>query len=713
MLCLSAILLLSTAVPAPRQSATSARITYTTVAVPLGTALDKISTQAGAKLYASDELHAEPVILRVKDASLQDLMKHLAIALDAEWRRPKGGGYELYRSPELVAKISKRTIEERAKQIQSSIEKKLKEVEALGNFTPEAAERLASAFAEVATPQQPTQEQDERRSVLSNQMPDQRAIWRMIVQVDPKELAAIPSGERVVFSNRPTPTQRALPEAVLDSAERWHTEHDLFAQKLDRALAGAEVNGATHSEGEPKTWMEAKPERVVLGVSRAFPNEMQIDLIGYDAHNKPLAAVSGYLRFEDQGRLHAAAEGMDVLVKENPPGTTPIELSSATQDLIKLAKQRPGPTGASLVTGELRKQLLNPETCDPLSTVVSDALMALATQEDKNLVAVPKDDLLWLCRDAAVQGQLQPRWLRRIISVYAALTDVKLTDEGGWLDVGSEDPLEAQTERVDRAALGTFFRAVDENGYMSIEDCGKLALSINGHRPPSLVNRLTALLRPDVQAYQEGTLDLIRFYANLSPEQRESLLAGRSVRVADLNREQMTALEDLAYQNRGYAEAKTSPMSGNHGTLYFMAAQEPTELFPRGIPADAFVTATASQEDLYFAASDFEGYVFIERLNFSSLVARILRAERPDLFPGRLVTVKTIATGLKRTLNLRLTAGDITRSNSFDETIKTGNQSGLDALPPELKARLDRELAKMREAIQNGALPQPTSKPPR
>ena len=61
------------------------QITYRTVAVPIHKALDEISSQTNLKLFASDELQDEPVILKLTHVSAQEFMDRFASIVGGEW----------------------------------------------------------------------------------------------------------------------------------------------------------------------------------------------------------------------------------------------------------------------------------------------------------------------------------------------------------------------------------------------------------------------------------------------------------------------------------------------------------------------------------------------------------------------------------------------------------------------------------------------------
>src|SRR5512138_3872267 len=67
------------------------KITYSTVAVPVGRALEAISKQAGYQLTASPQVASDVVILSLKAVPLDQVKVQIAKACSAQWEAVQGG----------------------------------------------------------------------------------------------------------------------------------------------------------------------------------------------------------------------------------------------------------------------------------------------------------------------------------------------------------------------------------------------------------------------------------------------------------------------------------------------------------------------------------------------------------------------------------------------------------------------------------------------
>jgi hypothetical protein len=667
------------------------KVNYTTVAVPIRTALADISKQSNVSLDVEGYLQNEPVILRVNDATVGDTMKHIAAAMNAEWR-PVKGGFELYRSQELTDKLQKSALDTRANVIRECIEKKLAEQSKLPPFTPSSARSIATSWARLAIAglRQSTEEDNNLRAILDPQMPDRRAIWRVLSAVDPHLLARVQTDSQITFSTRPSAAQVQLPESILEAASTWQEDHNLLANEIDTALGGAAVHDWVNDEGDVFASMPQQPSRLDLSVLKyGSIHTLSITLMAFDQQGSPLVAISAQLSLSSSEAVSAPQKAYADDLKKGAPGD-PIALSPMSQQLTDHEKDITR-RGSKEISKELRDCLLHPEQHEPLSMVVSDALLDDAQLENRNLVANVDDSLAGSLLFAASQGNLKTGVLRDIIRGSVAANDGAIAEPDAWMEISSTDPESMMARRIDRSVLGDYLRAREDKGYVSIADAGHLASAVKIHSVPAVASLQMFLLWPSSEMpFGYDTIDLLKLYDSLDPQQLDRMAQGNPISVAELRADQRAALESLVYQTRDLTPDNSPVIPGKPWLTEQTVRHEPTERFPDGVPTAATILFTPDVKDGFLLQSLMYGSPYTRAASINDVASSIARTQSPDPRNPNPEVIQTICPTKDRVINFKLTAPDeYMRTGHLEEVARDGKPAPLNELPADLKAKID------------------------
>lgn len=184
----------------------------------------------------------------------------------------------------------------------------------------------------------------------------------------------------------------------------------------------------------------------------------------------------------------------------------------------------------------LRSILLAPDTHDPFTLVVSEALLQTADRDGRNLVACPDDFLLQLIEQAKYSLKPGEPLTKSILWGLCPLGNTEIQEDDNWITVSPIDPLSATQTRADRTALGKFVRATEEKGYASIDECTAAAASMRTRVEPNFFQDYPSMLFAKNDLPSGDGLDLLRFYASLGSAAGE----GKEFKVGELDSDQLS-----------------------------------------------------------------------------------------------------------------------------------------------------------------------------
>ncbi len=705
---------------------------------PIGRLLDDLAKKTNLHLQAAANVRDDVVLLSCKDAASDDVMARVAAVLHAQWTK-SGENYILSRDSNLVLADRKAEFGAAAVSLRTQLNELMAQVRAQGTMTPEQAKQIVedNAKAMEAMMNGGGSKGDAVRRFESAQTksPGSRAVIRMLAAMSDSELANMASGRRVVFSSRSTRMQLPMPNGAFDAARTFVREQQLIAA----ATPPPANNGET---------------KIVIGgfsdgrMGTGNPNDMAVVILVMN-DGGPLGG-SGMARVAIADSKGETICSGSFGLKPSPPlpangapsvGEKPISLSPLTVEFDKAMVQSAGadggmkrimafsmdtggakPSSASFVISpdspktpqiplspDLRKALLSPDKVEPLSFSTFEGMRAIAG--DQNLCAYLPDGLVVPVARFMAGGDRTPSALKAFT---ARVSDLQYAEDGKWMTVQPRRAFSARDKRVSRLGLTNLLHTMTTKQALSLEDVSAYAAT----QPKSIASSdfdlayahavATALsdemLTPLTYG---GEWAIMRFYGQLSPTQRQALLAGRPLPINSLSPDQVAILADQVYQS---PDGPTS-MSGGNGTrgMRFMiggesVSNERTFVLPNGLPNDGFVRMSSSNQPT-LQGTEADGT--IREMSADQLAFSKYQSEHPETVSnlGAPPSIPSSFRQASQTIyNLQVVLGQnygIQRSLK-DTAIGNGSFVAFDQLPRDIREQVQQRLDALRQGMRSG-----------
>ena len=515
-----------------------ATIDYQTVAKPLPEVLKELSAISGVEMRASEAVEPDKLVIRVEDVVIETLRTKIAEAVAGKWNE-KDGVFTLVRDEALGKKRKEEVLASRTEQIRDSL----------------------ARFPKVAN----TEDMMAKWHVSGH---SQRAAMRLVGLLDFADMASIPVGYRRVYSTSPTVAQMPIPGADKTLAEEV-AEHNRLAE-IARNLEVDEP-----ALGTPQY-------RTRQSLIKDWPSTTTFQFICRPHEG----GISGF------GRFMSGSDVLDIVLlsfnwvdkKQLPlPETSQpdefLALSSRNAEVARLMSQDQSDVSNDIIEidPETVKILKAPTTNDPLSLHYSEMLQVIGQRTEWQVVASVLDEMVPMLPDG------KPT-LRSALDAITNSTYTWTSLNGGWLLLAPSGF--GELLQTDRSALETFITRSAER-LPTLDDWGRFAWKSS---PPYT----TLLLYPYMAVFTNsgggGDNEWLgyRFFTSLSQHQKIIARSGGSVRFSELGQEAQSILGTLLFH------VNVPRVSDNGGLSSVMElglgpSSEPTDLLPRGIPADSVV----------------------------------------------------------------------------------------------------------------------------
>jgi hypothetical protein len=559
-------------------------VTYTTKAALMPRVLDDISKASGVRLEASAKVASDVLIVNVKSVPVTELMKQIADVDHAQWETTKVG-FRLVRTDTLEAKLRGGIRDVRARDFDRIIEERITSTQAKAPFDKNRARLLASQLEEALkgiSSTSPTFEAYNVVTAMSPKLPVGRGIDRILAAIGGKELATLPEARRVVYGLPATRMQRTLPANALREVDEIIRESSLWADALKATSINEELLGKVlpvlHSP------LSVRPAKLNLIITRTATT-IQAQLRLYDDNGFNTHQALSFLRPTAGPKSSFEAE----------PNEPDIVYSDASKQIVEVLKgifERTEP--APLPDSELRQALLNPETTDPLSFVMSEALLQTASDRNKNLVATVPDGMF------AGPYNVLPQTSSLLVK---GLNDMGFTTAvaDGWITVKPRDPFRMWEARANRSALGELMRSAAKDSRVSLEAWLRFAPTCRTAEWQTLPSACaTLLLRMPVLPWE---LRMAKLVGLLTPSQRK--LAESGIEVRRLDPIARDLVREFAYgTDQGVSMDRLEQPTETERRFAILfdngIYREPTEAMPDGLPADATLTIASLARDVAY-----------------------------------------------------------------------------------------------------------------
>ncbi|MDR3690752.1 MAG: hypothetical protein P4L46_15350 [Fimbriimonas sp.] len=603
------------------------KVTYSTRAARASVVVKELGELAKVKLATSPQTEGEILIVSVRDQSLSDIMSRIASVTSGEWK-PEGGTYRL------VADNKRRNLEakERHAKRLSSLQADLKKFEDNANKQLEKLNKLATAKPAkkpgdksvadkpIATttpgtpaPVDPALAALRQKLSLSTQF----NMLSLIKGVDPNLLCEMTRRERLVFSTSPNRMQRSLggdAPALVDSIIQAHNE---LVSRIPPAPApdlsdlGTEAASYVLKMRRMRTSIVADAAKAVLTVKPLeFDSEATFNLRIYNREG--VVVLTARANLSGFGRNKYGDDADDGPERPTTEKETPIQYAEDSKALIAATSGKEASLGTVRLDPAVRIKIFAPDRFDPLAFADTDEILAYAKSLGKPLIADLPDSYGGL-------GSQSIETLESVSSRIKAGDSIERVPDRDFTVLRPADPCSAREERLNRQALAELMHVVLQKGVPSLDAIANFAARTPYPGIEGMVSNYFNFFIPGFGMTGPDfsyLWDMLRFYADLSPQSRELLRNGGRLAFSSLTADQHEALNsmlfgsspDLAWESKVNVEDKLMQelYGGSLNEMGMDYHDDPTEVAPNGVPADGFVDMKAQVESFAFPL-DIEG----------------------------------------------------------------------------------------------------------
>lgn len=439
-------------------------ITLTFPPTPAPKALEMLSAASGRTLLAAPALEDEVVLARLKDASIDVALSHLAEVLCAKWERKKDGITWLVPDPAAIRRLDQAEAAETEKHLLNGLKalqtKLAQQPEELDQAAVDAYQKKKAAVEKQR--EAAAGERDFRNRVFEasyeRESPAWRTLVRLVTAIGPKALLAMPNDSREVWAENPTPMQHAFPDSAQVILARYRRELALL--NPSSTVARVEVRA--------KSWDQKG--------TRSF------DFAGLDSSGKPIDKVNDFATvdpfFGQPINLHPIKDFPQIgeLALPTPP--------EAAEARIALSRAYMGPDRASILE-KWRPKLLDPVHNEPTQWHVGEDLVLAAEATGRNLIGTVNDRI-----DASSKAP-EKLAASQVLSRHA---EDLLPSTDGWLVVRSHE----RTGRAARSKAMAVLTQCAKQGGLSLDNAAEW------QRQSGLENPFLNWMEDDIRALYSG-----------------------------------------------------------------------------------------------------------------------------------------------------------------------------------------------------------------
>jgi len=663
-------------------------ITYTARAIPLRVVLEDISKQSGMKLKAMNEMEAEPLILRLDNVPMSDVMAKMADVFQADWVDHKDY-WRLERSEEKVAALRESAFQRKLRAVKKGIDSLLDMDAKNGPLDARAADNLMAQA--IRFDQQHKNDTSMRYTpedvARDRQMPNSRLGIKLLSLMDPLELAKIKEGDRVVYSTTPTSTQRQFPKIDPAIIDQWTADVKTLHDAYERAKPKFESmwSGDYQTQAQIPT---SKPTRLVVTI---------------ESYAETATLITFALLGEKDEYLVDESEGIGIQFNEafdhrlamqkvaEEARKTGFEVGMIQREIWSHGNR----VGSQIrpLSPEAVDVVLHPTTIDPLALGTGDTVLIGSKLENLNAIALVPDADAFYAGIVSSDGKTSLK--EYVGSLWRSRSDAQVAD--GWLVIKPKDAQLAQDQRMPRSVMQEFLQKSLSDHGVSIEAAADLRASLPLDADLSLASDGVSVLLGSLAADAINAYDptLSRFYGFLDAKDRNTA-AQDTLRttVSALSDDQKNLIQKWVFGNTSYLHDLVPVKSSTTWQ------RDATDLLPNGIAADSPISITDRVIDMAFVTQQSpSGSSYAMPAEGNYLASLIVRYQHPELFEHSDFTKPSgFRTGKQRVVTIKIDldgkyqdVGMLTEnhpSSDIDLTI----EAFLKQLPPDRREALMQEV---------------------
>lgn len=635
-----------------------------------------LADKTGLKLTTNLNVANDIVGIVAPSATPREIMDQLAYTIDAKWIEA-GGEWTLVRTQEQFAAQKSKALEDARDRIQKAIDK-IVEPKA---WTEGDAKVVAQRINEFQKKYNGAGMVGAEYTEVRKTMPAQRLLARFLKIVPVADLAAIGTGDRIVYSTSPNKLQRPMPASLKTDIEQFTKESNLLADAWIDAGEGAQFFVS------PK---RGKVDEVVVSISRTGFGGLTAELRAFDATDGGLgdASLGVDSDFLDGVKPEKLIDS-DKLIELRPLSKA---LVAVAQDAMQNKPMNP--------PEELRQRFYHPKDSEPMALINTEGMQAMSAFEKKPVIIAFPEPQIFGVLALSPDGKIT---IRRFQQSLTAMGDVS-EDHGGWICYKERDPIAGRIRRIDRASLDSYYRRIERDKRNGLDALAELTLK----HPTPLEHTMFPIYVMLTGNYMsnmryDGDLNLVRLYGTLTGAQKDALKRGEKFGIEAFSNPQKQYLSKFMFSKR-YDSLTYEAVEGQ-GDIYNGRVQEPTEVFPNGLGGNFALSAVVSDRPSMFKR---EPYGEVRPTSPDQLAWDQFQSERPDLFPyasaylDRQKGARYVSGHENQwEFRIRLTPYASTSANLTDNTVPDSGFLTADQLPADFKADVRKKLDAIREQYKN------------
>jgi hypothetical protein len=599
-----------------------ASVTYQCRAVPVKEVLADLSKSQNVHLLSAADIAPLRMVIDVHDVSLDDLKAKVAKACTSKWV-PYQGGYQLVLDQELLKTRARAAAEGLAKKIAAEQVLIKAELSKEGAFTKAKASALLGSMERVDEAyDHPGSEQSSPSDAFHYKTPGSRGSFAIIAQLDPYELASLPSGTSV-YSDRPTRLQRqlgprtgAILRQLAADQKTWLTAFS-GDPKFD--------SGTAHWVEDPRNFKEdldGSKLRCILKVEKSDARSMprftcwfvnaDSDLVGFGETSL------------DNHRPRAQTPTPEKPELNQPDLIVPEDVAEQDRLFDFSSRKKRGALDA-----RWHEILTHPDRIEPLSLATSSLLLSAAAQAKLNLVACLTDDAEILASYATDY----PKKPIKLARFWRRVVNVRMGSESGdgWEVLWQIEP----TAPVNRAALALLMQSIDAQGCLRLADYSAFAAAAGGTQMPNLLYYYMEALQQGMSniAWRTPWLEA-KFYGSLTQAEKKTLSDNQPLTLRTMSDAAKSLLQEVILttnsSNLQLLDANGRPQYSKGLGL----KTEPTEILAGGFEEGAMGGMTSYRLKGVLVSTEppgWDGTGLVQPMSMNSLAIQTLIPSMPNL----------------------------------------------------------------------------------
>jgi hypothetical protein len=615
-----------------------------------------LSIATKVKMRAAPTVGGDVLYLNLKGVPLNEAMKRIAGTLHAEWRK-EGETYILDRPLSLQLADERTEAKLKAARLKKGIDQLVERYRKQAPWSDETARRLVKTYLDAQHDYFDNKNNDSgpggpaaKLQAMASEQPGGRALVQILSLMTQAQLERMCGQTRAVFSTRPNRMQVAMPNGADAAIQQLIKE----MRMLDRAMKDAEGNrdrgrifvSGSISPMEFEPGSTGVPAITILRAGAGFEaGSTYVQMTVADANGESITHATVDIPLpasETAATFTAGPDEKPIILSDIATRYSRVMKSAGSSLSTSMMGGGPGqpelivvnqdPSTVVPATQDLLEQILNPDKYEPMRLAPTEGLDAVADQLGKSIVAYIPDTALLTINNALVGDKVKPS---DFLSQLQSKAAVAATVDGDWIQIEPTGPASSRRQQVNRAALAKALNLLVKQGYLSLEDLGVYASQQLTSPAYSRWDRAAySVINPSSADQYFGYQNpwwLLRLYGTLSSAQRQVLLGGQQLPIANLTAAQHEMLATEVFRS-GYGvkiQRENEPQRVGAGMWYPGLFEEVTYALPNGLTREGYIQVKTTLEPAVQTLSSATGAVSF--LPFGGMAWTRMNVDRPDL----------------------------------------------------------------------------------